>query len=580
MHVCSFQLLQHLMRPSSNKYCNDLCGLLSFHQGLWGSVKADGKAPLDVAGGREGRGLGVLGGGPREAAVAAGAAGNHGPGPGGRPGRRLEGALVRGGRDGAGVLERLARRLEREGEGEGGSGRAADVLLRVLAWRDAPSVLEMMTAEGCDPRMAALCNQFASSSASSSGGSDAVASSLFALTSFLGGSSAEFLDDAVVRLRGANWDLPTAVEAALRDRGISHRRRQQQQQQQPGGSDPYSYSPGAMGATPTPPSSTYFGGSPGSNKRSQSASGKSSTPVGAASAAARSRRFTSPCPNGPPNSPQQPPKPQHHHHHHQQQQHKSPLHRNNSEPISKKHDAAAAAAASSSGSCSPRSSPSIRRTQEDLDAAARAAVPPTYTAWNPSDRPSSAYSFTGRSIPAERSRGGSMGAYSYQARKPSGAAWGRSSFMARRTSSADGAARRSQTSPPASPRAAATTPRGTAPAPSSRPSAAMQRRIRERAAEVKEMLRARHSAEEQKARLREKEKKKLVAVESSFDLVQVLTLLGFRCDKSTVKKTFRAAMIDLHPDKVAQGGSASMEEAVRKEEMFKILMSKRALLDK
>ena len=93
------------------------------------------------------------------------------------------------------------------------------------------------------------------------------------------------------------------------------------------------------------------------------------------------------------------------------------------------------------------------------------------------------------------------------------------------------------------------------------------------------MLRARHSLEEKKARIREKEKKKLVDIEASFDLVQVLSFLGFRCDKSSVKKTFRAAMIDLHPDKVAQSGSASTEEAVRKEEMFKILMSKRNLLD-
>jgi hypothetical protein len=41
---------------------------------------------------------------------------------------------------------------------------------------------------------------------------------------------------------------------------------------------------------------------------------------------------------------------------------------------------------------------------------------------------------------------------------------------------------------------------------------------------------------------------------------------------------FRQAMIDLHPDKSAQVQGMTLEEAVRREEMFKILMSKKDLL--
>ena len=61
-------------------------------------------------------------------------------------------------------------------------------------------------------------------------------------------------------------------------------------------------------------------------------------------------------------------------------------------------------------------------------------------------------------------------------------------------------------------------------------------------------------------------------------LLQVLKAFGFNCGRATVKKTFRKAMIELHPDKVAQSGTATLQEAVTKEEMFKILMAKRDLL--
>lgn len=58
--------------------------------------------------------------------------------------------------------------------------------------------------------------------------------------------------------------------------------------------------------------------------------------------------------------------------------------------------------------------------------------------------------------------------------------------------------------------------------------------------------------------------------------LQVLKLFGYPCNgKEDVKRVFRNALIEMHPDKLT---SATMEEAVRKEEMFKILMSKKHLL--
>lgn len=59
---------------------------------------------------------------------------------------------------------------------------------------------------------------------------------------------------------------------------------------------------------------------------------------------------------------------------------------------------------------------------------------------------------------------------------------------------------------------------------------------------------------------------------------QVLRSFGFHCTAETQKKVFRQAMIDLHPDRSAQKQDMTLEEAVRREEMFKILMSKKDLV--
>ena len=61
--------------------------------------------------------------------------------------------------------------------------------------------------------------------------------------------------------------------------------------------------------------------------------------------------------------------------------------------------------------------------------------------------------------------------------------------------------------------------------------------------------------------------------------MQILKCFGYPCEKQDEKKVFRKALVELHPDTVARAGDkASMDEQVRKEEMFKILMSKKHLL--
>lgn len=197
---------------------------------------------------------------------------------------------------------------------------------------------------------------------------------------------------------------------------------------------------------------------------------------------------------------------------------------------------------------------SVRRTPEDIQAAERAAA-----GIFGQDRPSSAYSFAGSAIPMQRTH--YAGVAEAAKMKPNMASRGLQpeSSALRRSVSLDDQAPRKRVG--------------------KQPNAAVQQRIRQRQAEVKAMLQDRHDFEQQKVRIRDRVKKKLVEVERSNDLVHVLKSFGFLCDAGTLKKTFRLAMIDLHPDKVAQGGASSLQEAVRKEEMFKILMSKRSLLD-
>eukprot|EP00873_Tetraselmis_striata_P024413 jgi/Tetstr1/444677/TSEL_032525.t1 len=107
---------------------------------------------------------------------------------------------------------------------------------------------------------------------------------------------------------------------------------------------------------------------------------------------------------------------------------------------------------------------------------------------------------------------------------------------------------------------------------------AIEARIQERTAEWTQQERVRANNEAARASIREQVKKRLSRVEAFTDVAQILRAFGYTCDAKDVKRSFKLAIIELHPDKIAQSGQASLEEAVRTEEMFKILMSKKHLL--
>jgi ribosomal protein L29 len=106
----------------------------------------------------------------------------------------------------------------------------------------------------------------------------------------------------------------------------------------------------------------------------------------------------------------------------------------------------------------------------------------------------------------------------------------------------------------------------------------IEARIQERKAEWTQQERERAHTEAQRSTIRDRVKKQLSRVETFTDVGQILKAFGYGCDAKDVKKGFKMAIIEMHPDKIAQSGTASLEEAVRKEEMFKILMSKKHLL--
>mmetsp|Transcript_40409 Transcript_40409/g.114419 ORF Transcript_40409/g.114419 Transcript_40409/m.114419 type:complete len:401 (-) Transcript_40409:19-1221(-) len=104
----------------------------------------------------------------------------------------------------------------------------------------------------------------------------------------------------------------------------------------------------------------------------------------------------------------------------------------------------------------------------------------------------------------------------------------------------------------------------------------VEARMQERKAEWTQQEREREHQEAARAVIRDRVKKNLSRVETFTDLASILTAFGYKCSsKDEVKKVFRTAVVELHPDKL---GNVPMEEAVRKEEMFKILMGKKNLL--